>query len=82
MPNLPARCQILNSERKSFKSFITEEREAFKVEFQISTLDACILIMVQQVILIMFLLNMLDYSMSFLSLSTILIKFYSLGFHA
>ena len=38
MPNLPARCQILNSERKSLKSFITEEREAFKVEFQICQL--------------------------------------------
>ena len=38
MPNLPARCQIMNSERKSFKSFITEEREAFKVEFQICQL--------------------------------------------
>ena len=38
MPNSPARCQILNSERKSLKSFITEEREAFKVEFQICQL--------------------------------------------
>ena len=37
-----------------------------------STLDAGILIMVQQVRLIMFSLNMLDYSMSFLSLSTLI----------
>ena len=36
----------------------------------LSTLDSGILIMVQQVRLMMFSLNMLDYSMSFLSLST------------
>ena len=50
---------------------------------EISTLDTGTLIMVQQVRLIMFSLNMLDYSMSFLLLSTlitILSKFYSLGF--
>ena len=38
MSKLPARYQTMNSERKSFKSFITEEREAFKVEFQICQL--------------------------------------------
>ena len=36
----------------------------------LSILDAGILIMVQQVRLMMFPLNMMDYSMSFLSLST------------
>ena len=36
----------------------------------LSTLNASILIMMQQVRLIMFSLNMVDYSMSFLSLST------------
>ena len=39
---------------------------------EFSTLDAGILIMVQQVRLIMFSLNMLDNSMSFLSLSTLI----------
>ena len=37
---------------------------------KLSTLDAGILIMVQQVRMMMFSLNMVDYSMSFLSLST------------
>ena len=57
----------------------------------LSTLDAGILIIVQQVRLMMFSMNMMDYSMSLLSLSTltffkgqvggtILSKFYSLGF--
>ena len=57
----------------------------------LSTLNAGILIMMHQVRSMMFLLNMVDYSMSFLSLSTldffygqvggiILSKFYSLCF--
>ena len=39
----------------------------------LSFLDAGILIMLQQVILMMFTLNMVDYPMSFLSMSTFLV---------
>ena len=38
MSKLPARYQTMNSERKNLKSFITDEREAFKVEFQMCQL--------------------------------------------
>ena len=38
MSKWPTKCQLLNSDRKSFNSFITEEREAFKVESQVCQL--------------------------------------------